>query len=99
MADTEPDTETDEGDDSTAGSNQGKRTITLTAGEQSVYVEGPDDLATLAELAAYFWLLVSPPQKVAVGFTAGTTLVTERSAPHAEADEDQLRGCLLTGND
>ncbi len=63
-----------------------KRRIFLSGNDQTVEIEGPDDIDTLAKLAAYFWLMVSPPQKVRLGFTAGSTLVTERAEPYAEAE-------------
>jgi len=61
-----------------------RRVITLVQGEQTVVVEGPDDLQTMAEIAAYFWLLTSPPVKTSLGFGAGSTLVTERAEPYCE---------------
>jgi len=64
-----------------------KRRILLVCGEQTVEIEGPDDIQLLSELAAYFWLMVSPPTKTRLGFTAGSALVTERSEPYCEADE------------
>lgn len=64
-----------------------KSRVLLSAGEQTVEVEGPDDIGTVAELAAYFWLLTSPPERVTVGFGAGSSLVTERAGVFREADE------------
>jgi hypothetical protein len=87
MADEEP----DNGDNTELSEceeyKQEKRIITLVHGEQTVVIEGPDDLKTMAELAAYFWLLTSPAQKVSVGFSAGSTLVTDRADPYYEAGE------------
>jgi hypothetical protein len=65
-----------------------KRRVLLSAGEQTVEVEGPDDIDTIAQLAGYFWLLTSPPQRVIVGFGAGSALVTERAATYQEADRE-----------
>jgi hypothetical protein len=70
---------------------QERRIVQLTYGEQTVTVDAPDDLETVANLAAYFWLLTSPPQKVTLGFTAGSTLITERSETYHEGSEQE--GC------
>jgi hypothetical protein len=64
-----------------------KRRILLSAAEQTVEVEGPDDIETMAQLAAYFWLLTSPADKVRFGFSAGSSLVTERAEPYTEGEE------------
>jgi len=80
----ESDTSKDKGEDGAPESKQERRIIQLVNGEQSVTVDGPDDLKTMAELAAYFWLLTSPTQKCSVGFAAGSTLVTERAEPYYE---------------
>lgn len=84
MADTEPDDKAEQGGEGSAEPKPEKRIITLVNGEQTVIMEGPDDLQTMAELAAYFWLLTSPPEKVTLGFSAGSSLVTERAEPYYE---------------
>lgn len=89
MAD--PDTDVEES--STEPKPEQTRRITLGHAEQTVTVEAPDDLQTIAELAAYFWLLTTPPEKVKLGFSAGSTLFTERADPPAPADDDQVTGC------
>jgi hypothetical protein len=85
MVDAEPDNNTGKEDNGAPESKQERRIIQLVNGEQSVTVDGPDDLKTMAELAAYFWLLTSPTQKVSTGFSAGSTLVTERAEPYYES--------------
>ena len=87
MAETEPDSSAERDDDGAAGPKQERRIIQLVYGEQSVTVDGPDDLQTMGELAAYFWLLTSPPAKVVSGFSAGSTLITERSDTYQESGE------------
>lgn len=79
-ADTEDESD-QEGDPNTKPVN---RIISIANDGQVVTLEGPDDLKTMAELAAYFWLLTGPPKTVTLGFTAGSTLVTERSEPYYE---------------
>lgn len=81
----ESDTGTDPGSEEL---KEDKRRIVLCHGEQTVHIEGPDDLETIAKTAAYFWLLVSPPHQVKLGFTAGSGLVTERAEPYREAGEE-----------
>lgn len=78
MVDTETDTEPEEND---KPHEPEKRRIYLASRDQVVEVEGPDGLDEIAKLAAYFWLLVSPPNKAQLGFTAGSTLITERGEP------------------
>lgn len=85
----EPDDTTEIGQKDSPDPKQERRIIQLVNGEQSVTVDGPDDLQTMAQLAAYFWLLTSPPQKVNVGFSAGSTLVTERADPYQEPGQQE----------
>lgn len=90
MTDTKPDDHSEAPPDGAGEPKPEKRTVILGNGDQHVTVEGPDDLQQIAQVAAYFWLMVSPPDRVRVGFTAGSSLVTERSGPYEEqrgADE------------
>jgi hypothetical protein len=85
---------TDVGESSTEPKPEQTRRITLGHAEQTVTVEAPDDLQTIAGLAAYFWLLTTPPEKAELGFSAGSTLFTERADPPAPAGGDeQVTGC------
>lgn len=54
-----------------------RRRISLNAGDQHVEIEAPDDLDVVASLAASLWLLTSPPRTVRMGFSAGSTLITD----------------------
>lgn len=54
-----------------------KRRIYISYGDQAVDIQGPDSLDEIAKLAAYFWLLTSPPKIVSTGFSAGTGITTE----------------------
>jgi hypothetical protein len=66
------------------------RRISLTMGEQAVEIVGPDDLQTIANLAASLWLMTAPPDRVRTGFTAGETLYTERAPVDLpEQDEEE----------
>lgn len=84
MADLEADSTADKDGESVEDPKQDRRIITLVNGDQTVVIEGPDDLQSMGELAAYFWLLTSPPQRVTLGFGAGSTLYTERAEPYRE---------------
>jgi hypothetical protein len=69
-----------------------QRRICLTYGDQSVEITAPDDLKTIAELAASLWLITTPPQQVRMGFAAGGTLYTERlPSDLVEQDEQEQR--------
>lgn len=71
-----------------------KRRLQLHAGELSVDVEGTDDLDALAAVAERLWALVTPPHTaVTVGFSAGSTLVTE-IAPAGWVTADDRSGRL-----
>jgi hypothetical protein len=84
---TEPDTETASDDDVQKPSDkEPTRRVMLSCNEQVVQIEGPDSLDEIAKLAAYFWLLVSPPKQAGLGFSAGSTLITERSTPDLTDD-------------
>lgn len=85
----EPDNDDDTAPDACEEPKQEKRIITLVNGEQTVVLEGPDDLQTMAELAAYFWLLTSPPQRINLGFSAGSSLVTDRAEPYYGRGKDR----------
>lgn len=68
------------------------RRISLQYGEQSVEVVGPDDLPDIADTAAKLWALITPARPVQLGFTAGSTLYTERGLPYqGEPDEQGFR--------
>lgn len=45
-------------------------------------IEAPDDLDVVASLAASLWLLTSPPRTVRMGFSAGSTLITDLAGEH-----------------
>lgn len=59
-----------------------RRRIHLAAGDQHVEVEAPDDLASIGALAASLWLITSPPRQVRMGFSAGSTLITDLAGDH-----------------
>lgn len=66
-----------------------QRRIGLSCGEQSVEVIGPDDLSTLATVAAELWRITTPPRTARIGFTAGETLYTERATAYELAEQDE----------
>jgi hypothetical protein len=84
----EPETDTEETPDGDEKPRQEppKRRILIAHGAQTVELEGPDDLDELAKLAAYFWILTSPPKTARLGFCAGETLITERQTGEYEED-------------
>ncbi len=77
-------TETDKETDPVSEENSGQQTVPrriihLSQGEQTVIVDAPDSLEEIAKLAVSMWQLTSLPKPVGFGFTAGNSVITERS--------------------
>jgi hypothetical protein len=86
-------TETDNGDETTSveltlAQELPKRRIAITDGERGVEVEGPDTLPELGELAERLWALTAGPRTHRLGFSAGSTLITDLAGDVVFDDPD-----------
>ncbi len=91
MAGAESDTNTGEGN--TEQKPEHRNRILLCRGEQTLELEGLDDLVTMSRLAGKLWRMISPDkaptlgQSFRFGFAAGGTLHTERAPAWETTDQ------------